>query len=189
MTEKEYILEMQRILQEKMAKDYKPGQTKRDAHPKCLGLLKGTFIVDENIPSDLQVGIFQPNNKYETLIRVSNASGKIQSDKKKDFRELGIKLIGVEGERFTTNERQTQDFVLMSHPTMPLGTVKLFYEAVYYSIVKSPLQLLLRFLFTGKAGILKELKTGPKLDTSPLDISYWSTTPYQFGNKKVKYFI
>ena len=30
-----------------------------------------------------------------------------------------------------------QDFVLMNHPTMPLGTVKLFRDAVYYSIERS----------------------------------------------------
>ncbi len=39
-TEKELILEMQSILRQKMAEDYKKGKTRRDAHPKCLGLLK-----------------------------------------------------------------------------------------------------------------------------------------------------
>ena len=44
-TEIELINEMQSILQNKMEKDYEKGNTKRDAHPKCLGLLKADFKV------------------------------------------------------------------------------------------------------------------------------------------------
>ncbi len=186
-TEQELINEMQSILQEKMAKDYKKGNTKRDAHPKCLGLLKANFKVLNNIPEALKVGVFQTAKNYPTLVRVSNASGRIQSDKKKDFRGFALKLLGVEGERFTQDEQQTQDFLLMSHPTMPLGTVKLFRDAVYYAIKWNPLVLVGKLLFSGNGNILKELKNGKHNDTSPLDINYWSTTPYQFENEKVKY--
>ena len=56
--EKSLILEMQSILQEKMEKDYEKGKTKRDAHPKCLGLLKANFKVMETIPKELKIGIF-----------------------------------------------------------------------------------------------------------------------------------
>ncbi len=186
-TEQELINEMQSILQEKMEKDYKKGNTKRDAHPKCLGLLKANFKVLGNIPEELKVGVFKTEKIYKSLIRVSNASGRIQSDKKKDFRGFAIKLLGVEGERFTQDEKETQDFLLMTHPAMPLGTVKLFRDAVYYSIKWNPLVLVGKLLFSGNGSILKELKNGKHNDTSPLDINYWSTTPYQFGNEKVKY--
>lgn len=186
-TENKLIAEMQKILQEKMEKDYAKGNTKRDAHPKNLGLLKANFKVLENIPKALKVGVFAQAKNYSAWIRVSNASGNIQSDKKKDFRGVGIKLLGVNGERFSTTEQNTQDFLLMSNPTMPLGTVKLFRDAVYYAIKWNPLILALKFVFTGKASILKTLKNGKFNHTSPLDINYWSTTPYQYGNTKVKY--
>ncbi len=186
-TEKELIEEMQSILQEKMKKDYEKGKIKRDAHPKSLGLLKANFKVADDLPKHLQVGVFQAGKSYQSLIRFSNASGKVQSDKKKDFRGMAIKLIGVEGERFDNTEKSSQDFLLMTHPTMPLGTVQLFRDAVYYSIKYNPLVLILKFLFTGKGRILKELNSGKKFDTSPLDINYWSTTPYLFGDKQVKY--
>ena len=74
----------------------------------------------------------------------------------------------------------------MSNPTMPLGTVKLFRDAVYYSIKWHPLVLALKLVVTGNKNILEVLKNGKYNDTSPLDIKYWSTTPYQYGNKKVK---
>lgn len=186
-TEKELIQEMQSILQNKMERDYEKGNTKRDAHPKCLGLIKANFKILNNIPNELKVGLFKTEVSYKSWIRISNASGSIQSDKEKDFRGFAIKLLGVDGERVNTDELNTQDFVLMSNPTMPLGTVKLFRDAVYYSIKWNPLVLALKFVFTGNATILKELKNGKFNDSSPLDIKYWSTTPYQYGAKKVKY--
>lgn len=187
MSEQQLINQMQSILQEKMERDYPKGQIKRDAHPKCLGLLTAKFRIDEHLPEYLYTSVFKPGKSYDALIRVSNASGKIQSDKKKDFRGFAIKLLDVSGKRFSSDEKQTQDFLLMSFPTMPLGTVKLFRDAVYYSIKVNPIVLLLKLIFTGKASVLKQLSQGKKFDTSPLDITYWSTTPYQFGSKQVKY--
>lgn len=187
MTEKELIIEMQSILQEKMKKDYEKGNTKRDAHPKALGLLKAEFKVLDNIPKELQEGVFKPGMNYKSWIRISNASGKVQSDKKKDFRGFAIKLLDVKGERFNSNELNTQDFLLMSNPTMPLGTVKLFRDAVYYAIKWHPVVLALKLVVNGHKNILEVLKNGKHNDTSPLDIKYWSTTPYQYGNKEVKY--
>lgn len=181
------ITEMETILQEKMALDYNEGSTLRDAHPKCLGLAKAHFSVMDDIPQHLKVGVFQQAKTFKSWIRFSNASGKVQSDKEKDFRGVGIKLIDVEGERFTDNEKQTQDFLLMNNPTMPLGTVQLFRDAVYYSIKWNPLILVMKLLFSGRADILKTLKNGKKNDPSLLDLTYWSTTPYALGNTQVKY--
>lgn len=186
-TERELILEMQTILQEKMERDYKKGATKRDAHPKSLGLVKANFRVLDNIPNDLKLGLFQKAASYKSWIRFSNASGRVQSDKQKDFRGFAIKLLGVDGDRFNSNELNTQDFLLMTHPTMPLGTVKLFRDAVYYSIKWNPIVLLFKLIFSGRIDILKTLKNGKFNDSSPLDINYWSTTPYQYADKKVKY--
>ncbi|WP_329904333.1 catalase family protein [Porphyromonas pogonae] len=187
--EQQLIAEMESILQEKMEKDYAQGETKRDAHPKTLGLMQAKFRVMEDIPSQVSqvAGIFSTPGEYQAWVRFSNASGSIQSDQKKDFRGIGIKLMGVEGERLNQDEKQTQDFLLMTYPIMPLGTVQLFRDAVYYSIKKSPLLLVLKFLFGGHASILKHLAQGKKHDTSPLDLNYWSTTPYRLGDTAVKY--
>ncbi|MDP8162377.1 hypothetical protein QJU89_02390 [Pasteurella skyensis] len=185
-SEQAMITEMTTVLKNKMEQDYQKGNTKRDAHPKTLGLLKAEFKVLDNLPVELQTDVFQAGKTYNSLIRVSNASGSVQSDKEPDFRGFAIKLLGVNGERFAT-EQHTQDFLLMSNETMPLGTIELFRDAVYYSIEWHDAILALKFALTGNLGILKELADGVKNHTSPLDISYWSTTPYQFGNTQVKY--
>lgn len=188
--EQRLIKDMVLLLQEKMSKDYPTGQIKRDAHPKTLALLQAEFIVEPNIPPDLKNGLFASPKAYPAWIRISSSSGKIQSDKVKDVRGFAIKIMGVEGERFErqNEEKATQDFILMSYPVMPLGTVELFHDAVYYSIKWSPVVFLSRLVLTGNFHILNELRKARQNHTSPLDIRYWSTTPYLCGpDHSVKY--
>lgn len=188
-TEMQYINDMIYILKEKLEKDYKSGNTKRDAHPKCLGLLKAKFIVNTNLPKALKVGIFKESRVFPALIRISNSSPKIKGDNKKDVRGFAIKLIGVDGKKFTEYEDSTQDFLLISTKTMPLGTVKLFHDALYYNLKVNPLIYLLKTISQGNINKLKELASSRKHHTSPLDICYYSTTPYMFGQEVVKYCI
>ena len=188
--EERLIKDMELILQEKMSTDYPKGQTKRDAHPKTLACLQAEFIVEPNIPAELKKGIFASPQTYPAWIRISSSNDKIQSDKAKDLRGFAIKIMGVKGERLQAQneEKETQDFVLISYPTMPLGTVKQFHEAVYYSIKWSPFVFLARLAVSGDFHILNELRKARQNQTSPLDIRYWSTTPYLYGTEhSVKY--
>lgn len=187
MTEEQHIAEMISILKGKMEKDYTTGSFKRDAHPKHLGLLKATFTVESNLATELQVGIFKEPKTYPAIIRISNANGNAQPDTIKDFRGFAIKLIGIEGEKVAKDEKFTQDFLLMSYPSMPLGTVKLFYDAIFYLIKLHPLLFVAKMILSGHKNVLVALETGKKHHTSPLDIRYWSTTPYKMGNQVVKY--
>ena len=173
------IAEMADILQRKMARDYAAGATRRDAHPKTLGLLRASFSIEPGLPASLRVGLFAQERRYDCWLRASNASGKPQSDAVPDLRGLAIKLLGDDGQPLG------QDFVLLSHPTMPLGTVALFRDAVYYTIESSALLLAAKFALTGHLGVLWQLNTARARPDSPLDIRYWSTTPYQFGNDAV----
>jgi hypothetical protein len=188
--EERLIKDMAVLLQEKMSTDYPEGQTKRDAHPKNLACLQAEFIVEPNIPGELKVGIFELPQTYPAWIRISSSSGTIQSDKAKDLRGFALKIMGVKGERFQTNneEKETQDFVLISYPSMPLGTVKLFHDAVYYSIKWSQFVFFSRLVLSGNFHIINELRKARQNQTSPLDIRYWSTTPYLCGTDHcVKY--
>jgi len=180
------------VLQKRMSKDYPAGQTKRDAHSKTLACLRAEFIVEPNIPAELKTGIFAVPQTYPAWIRISSSSGKIQSDKVKDLRGFAIKIMGVKGERFLpqNEEKETQDFILISYPTMPLGTVELFHDAVYYSIEWSPLIFASRLVLSGNFPIINELRKTQQNQSSPLDIRYWSTTPYLYGSDRcVKYSI
>jgi hypothetical protein len=186
------IAEMTDILRRKMERDYAKGATLRDAHPKALGVLRGTLSVEPNLPAEFKVGVFKKAVSHACWVRMSNASGTPQSDAAPDFRGVGIKLMApVLSSKVLDAPSEApigQDFVLMNYPTMPLGTVKLFRDAVYYTIERSPWLLALKLALTGHGAALKALKGGRTTPSSPLDIRYWSTTPYAWGdNATVKY--
>lgn len=182
------IAEMTDILRRKMERDYAKGDTKRDAHPKTVGLLRANFIIAADLPAELRVGIFKKAQSFECYVRTSNASGKIQSDAISDARGFAIKLMVTTEKNVKGEEPLGQDFVLMSSPVMPLGTVALFRDAVYYTIESSPLWLAAKFFVTGNALVLLELLKLRISPSSPFDIRYWSTTPYLLGkNHAVKY--
>jgi len=177
------------VMRQKLEKDYPPAGTKRDAHPKHTGLLEGVFTVAPSLPPDLQVGIFAEPRSYRAWVRTSSASDKPQADYIRDFRGLAIKLLDVSGEKIPeSDEPQNQDFVLLSHPSMPLGTVRLFHDAIVYPVKYSPLLFLAKMILTGKSRVLKEVEASKIRPSSPLEIRYWSTTPYLFGpDRVVKY--
>ncbi|MEO8102134.1 MAG: hypothetical protein ABI790_06385 [Betaproteobacteria bacterium] len=182
------IAEMTDILRRKMERDYAVGSTLRDAHPKTLGLLCGTFQVEPGLPKELRVGVFKQSQRLDCWIRASNASGTVQSDAIPDARGFAIKLMapGAKGSR--DDASLGQDFVLMNSPVMPLGTIALFRDAVYFAIESSFLLLVAKLLLTGNVRVLLELLALGNNPGSPLDIRYWSTTPYRFGkDRAVKY--
>jgi hypothetical protein len=77
---------------------------------------------------------------------------------------------------------------MVSTPAMPLGTVRLFHDAIYYGTDWSPLVFAAKMILTGKASVLRELEAIKIQPTSPLEIRYWSTVPYQLGpDQVVKY--
>jgi hypothetical protein len=186
--ETKLIAEMGDILRRKMERDYAQGGTRRDAHPKTVGLLRASFQIEANLPDHLRIGVFAKAQRFDCWVRASNASGKIQSDAIKDARGMAIKLMAAGGKGKIEDASLGQDFVLMNSPVMPLGTVALFRDAVYYAIESSPLLLAAKLVLTGNWGVLLGLAALRTLPSSPLDIRYWSTTPYLLGkNVAVKY--
>ena len=182
------IAEMTDILRRKMERDYEKGDTRRDAHPKTVALLKASFQIEADLPKQFQVGIFAKPASHDCWVRFSNSSGKIQSDSVGDARGIAIKLMAPKAKGKNAELALGQDFVLLSSPVMPLGTVAMFRDAVYYTIESSPVLMAAKFFMTGKAGALLGLLALRINPNSLLDIRYWSTTPYLFGKARaVKY--
>ncbi len=187
--EETLVARIEQAMRRQLEKDYLPDQTKRDAHPKHTGLLEAVFTVPPGLPAELRVGMFAEARTYKAWVRTSNASGKPQSDAAPDFRGFAIKVLDVAGDKIPeSDEPRNQDFVLLSNPSMPLGTVRLFHDAIVLSSRYSPLLFVGKMLLTGQGHVLKGLAAGKILPPSPLEIRYWSTTPYLFGpDRAVKY--
>jgi hypothetical protein len=179
------------VLRAQQVKTYKPGGTLRDAHTKRIALLEAEFTVEADLPDALRVGLFAQPRRYDAWVRFSSASEKPRSDAIKDVRGAAIKLRQVPGERIPESDETTsQDFLMISAPTMPLGTVRLFKTAVILINQYSAILLAILLVVTGRLRVLKALAAMNINPTSPVDIRYWSTTPSLFGpDRAAKYSI
>lgn len=185
-TDLRYIKEIETKMSAFITNSYEKGNMQRDAHPKTLGLVKGYLTVKSNLPEKLKQGIFSKQNTYPVLIRFSNGNHKIQSDVKKDIRGVSLKVLNVTGNRVNDSvEKHTQDFLLMSHPIMPFGTLKKFRDVII-STVKSSFYLKFKWFITNlkTAQLVKKSK---EKHNSLSSINYWSTTTYKHGKSMVKY--
>lgn len=173
-------------LQAKIIRDNPTGIMRRDAHPKMHGVVKAEFIVEPDLPPDLQVGIFAEAHTYHAWIRFSNQDGIIQPDKARDIRGMAIKLMGVPGDKLLEAERdaQTQDFIVISTNVFVTRDVAEF-DALIKAMTGS---LLAKILFFGTHWrVIWNLVLSLKKFANPLQMRYWSTTPYLFGHTAVKY--
>jgi hypothetical protein len=173
-------------LKAKIIKDNPTGIMRRDAHPKMHGVVKAEFTVEPNLPTDLQVGIFKEPKTYQAWIRFSNQDGSINADNGGDIRGMAIKLMGVPGEKILEQEKdeQTQDFIVISTNVFVTRDVEEFDD-----LIKS----MTGTLFAKIWFFLTHWRVGYNLYKSmikfanPLQIRYFSTTPYLFGINAVKY--
>jgi hypothetical protein len=188
--EDEYTDKLARVLKQKVADSYPPGKTLRDAHPKQHGCVMAEFIVDSEIPQEWRIGVFKEARAFPALIRFSNASPTVSPDYKKDCRGMAIKLLGVEGEKLLEGDRHglTHDFITISFDSFFSKSPRdlYFFTVAFFS---GALGALWYFFnpFKPHVGTFLSIFKSAQRHTSPLDIRYWSMTPYLFGSQAVKY--
>lgn len=160
----------------------------RDVHAKQHGCVKSFFEVNSAaLPPQYRVGVFAQNKVFPSWVRFSNGQGEPKPDAAGDVRGFGLKLMGVPGEKLLEKERmeQTQDFLM-------INTVDFFID---------DLRTYAKFIdATGKGGIglagfavthpslmYRIYKIFNQQTSNPLEVDYYSTTPYKLGNTAVKY--
>lgn len=191
------IQAIEQINRQQVERKYQEGErpATRDAHAKHHGCVRGEFIVESNLPEEMQVGVFkEPGKKFTACIRFSNASGNAtQPDSKGDGRGMAVKLLGVDGTKLIDDEKKTQDFILVNHPVFLIQTLEDyidFFKAIQQAKGKPPQ----KFFFPSINPLkwrLKEFMIASVIQrkkvSSPLAIQYWSMTPYKFGSRAIKF--
>ncbi len=163
---------------------YPTGTIRRFKQARASGCVEAEFTVVTGLADQLKVGLFQQPRTYNAWIRFANAT--TMSDREKDVRGMSIKVRDVRGDNLTRGV-DVQDFVLNSHPVMMVPGPREFLE-------------LLRAVEAGAWRRARYFLTHPRATriavasrqqpSCHLDIPYWSTTPYLFGNgRAVKYII
>jgi catalase len=116
----------------------------RNQHPKSHGYVQGEFIVEEDIPETMKVGVFKESKTYPIWIRFSNGgsdrdpkTGDFMPDTVGDVRGMAIKLMNVEGEKVLSepDHQGEQDFILMNNSTFFIRDVQGYID--FFPVVKA----------------------------------------------------
>jgi len=183
-------------LQEQLTRRYPHGVIRRDAHPKHYGLVKATFIVDEQIPVALRHGLFlEPETQFEAVIRFSNGHPIVGHDLVHDLRGFAMKvLLGPQrpgaAPPFLDDAEDlgaTHDFVM--------ATGEAFFGRDAVDFVDFPEASenglkVIRYFFRRFPRRLRggwQMLAAQACPRSPLDAHFFSQSPYRLGPHCVKY--
>ena len=184
----------------------------RGVHPKAHGCVDATFQINEDIQTDLQIGLFNtPGKKYQARIRYSNATALVDNDvdiseeSKKvtnKSRGMAIKVLDVEpGGDFLQEDcgARNQDFLMINTPSFAFANVS-DYLLLNQILVEDSDDI--RRFFAPLAGgdftkgqqavaaqtfkIVQQISAIPVAD--PLESSYFGAAPFGFGDKQVMRF-
>ena len=169
-------------------KHYREGVAERAGNTKTYGLVKAQFEVLSGLDPSLRVGIFKEVRSYPAWVRFGGPGPLVTPDiKNNGIMSLGIKLMGVEGERFFDDERSTQDFTAISAPTFTTPTV---FENLKLQRNIGRGTPVFYFLNPFDSHFLDAILQGvyAKAHANPLEASFWSCVPYLFGTgRAMKY--
>jgi hypothetical protein len=176
------------------------GHAHRGVHAKSHGLLRGEMHVVPNLPPHLAQGVFARCRTFPLVMRMSTVPGDILDDAVSTPRGVALKVIGVEGARLPSSESDvTQDFVMVNGPAFSTPTAHKFEQnlkLVAATTDKAPgLKKVLSAVFRGAEKVSEALghesstllALGGHPETHPLGDTYYSQTPYLFGDSMVKF--
>ncbi|MEE2951310.1 MAG: catalase family protein [Pseudomonadota bacterium] len=185
-------------IMETTSEDY--GHAVRGVHAKSHGILEGTLEVMSGLAPEYAQGLFAAPGRYPVTLRISTNPGDLIDDSISLPRGLAMKVIGVEGERLPGSEGDaTQDFIMVNGPVFAapdaesfLSNLKLLAKttdraewakrgisAVFRGVEK------LVEAVGGESTTLKTMGGAPNVH--PLGETYYSQTPYRFGDYVAKF--
>ncbi|MCQ6260256.1 catalase family protein [Pseudomonas sp. Q11] len=165
----------------------------RDAHAKAHGCVMAQVQVPDDLPAPLRQGVFAESGKvWQATIRLSNGNAYPQFDSLRDARGMAIKLLDVPGKQLL-GDRQSQgeqDFVMFNHPNFFVSDVAEYRQnvaaqadgkkAMAFFPSLDPRSWQIRHLFIA----LETLSPAPD---SPTQTTYFSVSPYKFGEANAKF--
>ena len=165
----------------------------RDAHAKAHGCVKAEVQVLPDLTAELRQGVFsEPGKTWQATIRLSNGNAYPQFDSIRDARGMAIKLLDVPGKQLLSDRqgRSEQDFVMFNHPNFFVSDVAEYRQnvaaqadgkkAMAFFPGWDPRTWQVRHLFIA----LATLSPAP---ASPTQTTYFSVSPYKFGEGNAKF--
>ena len=181
------------------AEDY--GHAVRSVHAKAHGILEGSIHIHEGLAPELAQGLFAAPGTHKVFLRLSTNAGDILPDAISLPRGLALKILDVEGERLPGAAGTTQDFIMVNGTVFQapnaekfLGNLKMLASTTdRLEGTKTVMSTVLRGVNKALEAVgvestkLQSLGGAPNVD--PLGETYYSVTPYRYGDYIAKFSI
>ncbi len=167
--------------QEQMTLLWKPGKFERGGNTKTHGIVRGEFIVHDNLPSELRHGIYASPQTYPAWVRFSGPGPYITPDiDDVGFMSIGIKLMRVPGPKLMDEEQFTQDMFGVSTPTFVTPDVRANAQLQLNSVKNAQI---FHFINLHQHHVLDLVMQSLwiKTQSSPFEAPYFSCVPYLLG--------
>ncbi|HYJ16944.1 MAG TPA: catalase family protein [Candidatus Limnocylindria bacterium] len=160
---------------------YQPGSYERGGNTKTHGVVRGEFTVRGDLAAPYRHGVFAEPRTFPAWVRFAGPGPAPPADiDDVGVLSIGIKLMGVPGQKLLDDEKFTQDFTGITTPIFTTPDVKENAKLQARSRAGVPL---FYFISPGDSHLLDALMQGlwARTHTSPLEARYWSCVPYLLG--------
>jgi hypothetical protein len=159
-----------------------PGSAQRFGNTKTFGVLRGRFAVLDDLPPHLRHGLFAEPGTYPAWVRFSGPGPYAPPDLE-DFGQcsVGIKVMGVPGEKLLPDESATQDLILVSPASFVTPDIRENAKMQRWVRAKAPLVYAIKPGDSHLLHLFMQLLYAP-VHANPLEVQYYSNVPFLLGD-------
>jgi hypothetical protein len=160
---------------------WKPGGMERGGNTKTHGIVRGEFIVHDNLPAQFRHGIYARPQTFRAWVRFSGPGPYITPDiDDVGFMSISIKLLGVPGPKLMDEEKSTLDMFGVSTPTFVTPDTKANAQLQIESLKNAQIFYFLNFHRPHILDLIMQ-SLWTKTQSSPFEAPYFSCVPYLLG--------
>ena len=179
--EEAYLQSIIASFQTQMRDLWKPGGFERGGNTKTHGIVRGEFIVHDDLPENLRRGIYAQPHTYRAWVRFSGPGPYITPDiDDVGFMSISIKLMGVPGPKLMDEEKFTLDMFGVSTPTFVTPDTKANAQLQIESVKNASIFYFLNFHRSHVLDFIMQ-SLWIKTQSSPFEAPYFSCVPYLLG--------
>jgi hypothetical protein len=179
--EEEYLASIIDSFEKQLRGLWKPGGFERGGNTKTQGVVRGEFIVHDNLPEKFRRGIYTKPQTFKAWVRFSGPGPYVTPDiDDVGFMSISIKLMGVPGRKFMDDEQHTLDMFGVSTPTFVTPDTKANAQLQIESVKNAQVLYFLNFHRSHVLDLIMQ-SLFIKTQSSPFEAPYFSCVPYLLG--------
>ena len=159
-----------------------PGGAQRFGNTKTFGVLRARLDVLDGLPDKLRQGLFAEPGSYPAWVRFSGPGPYAPPDLE-DFGQcsVGIKVMGVPGDKLLDDEHATQDLILVSPASFVTPNIRENAKLQRWVRAKASMVYAVKPGDSHLLHLFMQLLYAP-MHSNPLEVQYYSNVPFLLGD-------